>query len=73
MTEKIIDRYNEKNYIIIKGAKVHNLKVVTYESGRGNNTIYRACELCDVPCIKFIDFLREEDLSYWFLIIIFSN
>ena len=58
---------SEKHYAdpyIVALAKVYNLKVVTYESGRGNNTIYRACELCDVPCIRFIDFLREEDLSY---------
>jgi len=58
---------SEKHYAdpyIVALARVHNLKVVTYESGRGNNTIYHACELCDVQCLKFIDFLREEDLSY---------
>jgi len=58
---------SEKHYAdpyIVALAKIHNLKVVSYESGRGNNTIYHACEFCDVPFLKFIDFLREEDLSY---------
>lgn len=58
---------SEKHYAdpyIVALAKTHNLKVVSYESGRGNNTIYHACELCDVQCLKFIEFLREEDLRY---------
>ncbi len=58
---------SEKHYAdpyIMALAKAYNLKVVTYESGRGNNTIHHACEICNLQCIKFIDFLREEDLSY---------
>ncbi len=51
MTEKIIDSYNEKKYIIIKGAKVHNLKnlsvaiprnkliVITGVSGSGKSSL----------------------------------
>ncbi|MCK4639359.1 MAG: hypothetical protein KAT33_08065, partial [Bacteroidales bacterium] len=51
MTEKVIDRYNEKKYIIIKGAKVHNLKnlsvaiprnkliVITGVSGSGKSSL----------------------------------
>ncbi|MCK4360110.1 MAG: excinuclease ABC subunit A, partial [Bacteroidales bacterium] len=51
MTEKVIDSYNEKKYIIIKGAKVHNLKnlsvaiprnkfvVITGLSGSGKSSL----------------------------------
>ncbi|TET57905.1 MAG: DUF4411 family protein [Promethearchaeota archaeon] len=58
---------SEKHYAdpyIVALAKVYNLKVVTYESGRGHNKICRACEVLNVECWKFIDFLREEDLIY---------
>jgi len=58
---------SESNYAdpyVVALAKVHNLKVVTYEVYQKRNKIPRACEILNVDCIKFIDFLREEHLTY---------
>jgi hypothetical protein len=58
---------SEKHYAdpyIVALAKAHDLKVITYESGRGENTIHRACEILNVECHNFVKFLRDEDLIY---------
>lgn len=58
---------SERHYAdpyVVALAKVHDLNVVTYETGRHNNTIGLACEILEVECIRFSDVLRLEKLNY---------
>ncbi len=48
---------------VVALAKVHSLSVVTYEDTRAEkNKIPAACRLYRVDCIKFVDFLRREQI-----------
>ncbi|MBD3213428.1 MAG: DUF4411 family protein [Candidatus Lokiarchaeota archaeon] len=58
---------SEKHYadpFVVALAKIHDLKVETYETRNNLNSIGRACELLNVEICRFIDFLRYEDLIF---------
>lgn len=51
---------NRADPFVVALATVHNLKVVTYEKSK----IPFACQLLEIDCISFIEFLRRENLQY---------
>ena len=58
---------SEKDYAdpyVVALAKVHDLTVVTYETGTNPNTVGKACEILDVEICKFSEVLRNEGFSF---------
>lgn len=49
---------------VVALAKVHKLNVVTFETHHQTNSIPHACDILDIRCMKFLDFIREENLKY---------